>query len=90
MPGEIEIKPTWLLTFRFWWAFTWRLFSFNLLISGVYWLAYQWVGGHNETLDATLLAISAVLFLALEIWLMRTLLSRRFGPFRVAVFRVES
>jgi hypothetical protein len=86
---EVEVQPTWWLSLRFWWAFMWRLFSFNLLVVGFYMLAFRLVGGYNELLDNGLAAISAVLFFILEIWLMRSLLSRRFGRFRVAVFELK-
>lgn len=67
----------------------WRLFSFNLLVVGFYQLAFHLVGGYNEILDYMLATISAILFFILEIWLMRGLLSRRFGRFRVAVFELK-
>lgn len=86
---EIEVQPTWFLALRFWWAFMWRLFVFNGIIVFFYMQAFHWFGGKNDILDQTLIAISALVFLALEIWLVRSLLSKRFGPFRITVLAVK-
>jgi hypothetical protein len=89
-PHEVEVKAGWLLAFRFWWAFTWRLFAFNAVIALVYTLAFKLFGGKHDLLDAVLLIIFSFIFLAIEIWLMRGLLSRRFGRFRLAVLTVKN
>ena len=87
---EIEVQPDWMMALRFWWAFMWRLFLYNAVIGSLCTLAYRQFGGKNDLTDVLMTAISAVIFFSLEIWLMRGLLSRRFGNFRIAVFRQEA
>ncbi|WP_373531366.1 hypothetical protein [Vampirovibrio sp.] len=82
---EVEVSANWFLAFRFWWAFTWRLFGFNAVVGAIFTVASRVFGGKNEALDAVFLIGFGLLFLAIEIWLMRGLLSRRFGRFRIAV-----
>ncbi len=86
---EVEVQAGWFLAFRFWWAFTWRMFAFNAVIALVYTLALNVFGGKHDLLDAVLLVTFSFIFLAVEIWLMRGLLSRRFGRFRLVVFAVK-
>lgn len=86
---EVEVEAGWFLAFRFWWAFTWRMFAFNTVIALVYTLALKVFGGKHEMLDAVLLIAFGFIFLAVEIWLMRGLLSRRFGRFRLVVLAVK-
>lgn len=87
---EIEVQPDWKMALRFWWAFMWRLFLYNAVFGTIFTYLYQRFAGRNDTTDLLMTAISAVIFLALEIWLMRSLLSRSYGSFRIAVFKQQS
>jgi hypothetical protein len=87
---EVEVKADWKVALRFWWAFMWRLFLYNAVIGTAFTLALKQFGGRNEALDNGMLLVSAVVFLGLEIFLMRSLLSKRFGSFRIAVMKIEA
>jgi hypothetical protein len=84
---EIEVKPSWLMGFRAWWAFMWRMVAFSMLAGPVFsYLINTW-GERNEILFHVLTTLTGLVILVVDICIMRQLLKMRFGAFRIAVLK---
>lgn len=88
--GETEVKPGWVLSLRVWWAFMWRIILISSVIGPVFnYLIVIW-GDKSDFLYYLLMFLGGAVILFGDIWVMHTLLQKRFGNYRITVFKAEA
>ena len=76
-----ELTPTFNNAISFWWAFTWRNMVFGLIGCVVIGALFGLVDGDT----GLMVGIIYVWMAFLQIWIMQTLLSKKFADFRVTI-----
>lgn len=86
---DYEIRPNLKICLRVWWSIAWRAMLIGSVAGGVMTQLVHYINSNDETIKLTLLLIGAVFSFFLEVWLIKDLLSRNFGTFRIAVLNKE-
>jgi len=76
-----ELAPTFSNAISFWWAFTWRNMVFGILGGAVIGALFGLMAGDN----GLMIIIIYAWMIFLQVWILQTLLSKKFSGFRVTI-----
>jgi|GEM_PF-3134572 len=87
--SETEVRPNWILSLRVWWAFAWRLALVTAVVGPVFNYSIVTWAQESDFLFFLILGLGATAFMVADVWVMHTLLQKRFGAYRITVMKTQ-
>src|SRR5690349_17412263 len=87
--SETEIRPNWFVAVRVWWAFVWRDLALSMIAGSLFTYLLETYGRQDEGIANLIFVGSGFVFIGIQVFVFRHIISSRYGNFRVAILKQE-